>query len=46
MVAAVHGSRGMDCFFFHVKGGEEFNWRHLARKNRKKWTDLSGKTGR
>jgi hypothetical protein len=22
----------MDSFFFHVKGGQEFNWRHVDQK--------------
>jgi hypothetical protein len=32
MVAAVHGSHGMDSFFFHVKGGQGFNRRHVGQK--------------
>jgi hypothetical protein len=32
MIAVVHGSHGMDSFFFHVKGGQGFNWRHVGQK--------------
>jgi hypothetical protein len=35
MVAAMHDKRSMERVFFHVKGGQEFNWKHRSQKKSK-----------